>query len=66
MRIVDPRLVLNFAMHRVTAKVRIVLLLFDALGLELLVARGHIARHRFVFLARFGAFQNDGFSWHGW
>jgi hypothetical protein len=51
-------------MYRMSPQVLVVLLLFNAVRLLLLVARGHIARDRLTFLAGFRAFQYYVFSRH--
>jgi len=56
--------VLDLAMHRVAPKMRVILFFLHPLGLEFFVAGGHVARNGLIFFARFGAFQNDGVSWH--
>ena len=51
-------------MNGVAAKKGVVLLQFDAFGLEFLIARAQVAGRRLSFLSGFGAFQNDVFSGH--
>lgn len=57
-------LALDFLVERTTAEARIVFHFFN-LGLHrLLIARRHIAGRIFTFFARFGAFDDNGFSRH--
>ena len=49
-------LVFNFAVQRVATKIFVILLLLDAVGLLLFVARGHIAGNGLPLGAGFGAF----------
>ena len=53
-------------MQRVAAQGRVVFLDFQLFRLELLVARGGVARRGLAFLARFGAFDGDDFAWHNY
>ena len=55
---------LDFLVDRVPPQKWIVLFDFKPLGLELLVLVGGVARRRFAFLARLGAFEGNDFAWH--
>ena len=50
------RLALDLTVERVTTKEFVILLLFDAVGLLLLVTSGHVAGDRLSLSAGFGAF----------
>jgi hypothetical protein len=50
---------------RVPLEVRIELLLFHLVGLEFLVAGGHVARSGFPLFPGFRAFEYDKIAWHG-
>ena len=52
------------AVQSVAPQERVVFFLFHALGLQLLVACGHVPRRRFAFIFRLCAFECDNFAWH--
>jgi len=51
-------------MQRVALHGGVVLLLFEPTLLLFLVAGGHVTGRMLALSARFGAFQNDVFTWH--
>src|ERR1043166_1054351 len=55
---------LDFLVQGMTAQRGIVFSNLELLRLELLVAGGGVARRRFAFLPRFGAFDGDDFPGH--
>lgn len=52
------------AVQSVAPQERVVFFLFHALGLQLLVACGHVPRRRFAFIFRLCTFECDNFAWH--
>src|ERR1017187_7036787 len=51
-------------MQRVAAQEPVVFFNFQLFRLQLFVPGGGVARRRFAFLARLGAFDGDDFAWH--
>src|SRR3989442_4695366 len=54
----------DFAVHGVATKKGVVFFQLKFLRLQLLVARGEVARRRFALLPRFAALKGDEFSGH--
>jgi hypothetical protein len=57
-------LLLDLPVNSVAAEEGVVLFQLDLLGLEFLVASGHVAGGSFAFLARFGALDGYDLTWH--
>ena len=55
---------LDLLVERAAAKARVILHFFDFGLHRLFIARRHVAGRIFAFLARFGAFDDNGFSRH--